>query len=291
MIPMSLNHQQKQLIKKFRKNKAGLVGLLIVLIITITALFAPLFTPCDPAKQFADGLTITGMPKEPGAEFKLGSDLLGRDLLARLIYGARVSMLIGLVANGTAMLIGTLLGIFAGYYQGKIGSAIMRFTDLMMAFPALLLAIALTAILKPSMWIVALVIALVNWVQIARVVYSQVLALRELEFIQAATAIGADTGRILFRHILPHLIPTLLVWGTLGISTTVLLESTLSFLGVGVRPPTPSWGGIINESQTYFMDAPWLVAFPGLAILLTSLAFNLVGDALRDCFGRDGGVV
>ncbi len=291
MIRFSLSHQQRQMLKRFLRNKVGIFGLIIVIIITFTAILAPIVTPYDPARQFSDGLTITGMPKGPGSEFRLGADLLGRDLLSRLVYGARVSMLIGLVANGVALFIGTLLGIFAGYYQGKIGAAIMRFTDLMMAFPALLLAIALTAILKPSMWIVALVIALVNWVQIARVVYSQVLALRQSEFIEAATAIGAGTGRILFRHILPHLLPTLLVWGTLGISTTVLLESTLSFLGVGVRPPTPSWGGIINESQTYFMDAPWLVVFPGLAILLTSLAFNLVGDALRDCFGRDGGAV
>jgi peptide/nickel transport system permease protein len=158
----------------------------------------------------------------------------------------------------------------------------MRFTDIMMAFPALLLAIALSAILRPSLWIVAMVIALVNWVQVARVIYSQTLALSEQEFIEAAGALGVKRGRILWRHLVPHLIPTMLVWGTLGISTTVLLEATLSFLGVGVQPPTPSWGGIINESQSYFLSAPWLVFFPGAAILLTAVAFNLFGDALRD---------
>jgi peptide/nickel transport system permease protein len=152
----------------------------------------------------------------------------------------------------------------------------------MMAFPALLLAIALAAIFSPSLWIVALVIALVNWVQIARVVHAQTTALAERDFIRAARAIGAGPGRILLAHILPHLVPTMLVWGTLGISTTVLLEATLSFLGIGVRPPTPSWGNIIFENQTYFASAPWLVFVPGLAILLVALSFNLVGDALRD---------
>ena len=158
----------------------------------------------------------------------------------------------------------------------------MRFTDLMMAFPALLLAIVLAAIFSPSFWIVAMVIALVNWVQIARVVYTQTTALVEREFIEASRAVGAGPWRILTHHVLPHLFPTMIVWGTLGIATTVLLEATLSFLGVGVRPPTPSWGNIIFENQTWFTTAPWLVFFPGAAILLLALSFNLVGDALRD---------
>jgi peptide/nickel transport system permease protein len=152
----------------------------------------------------------------------------------------------------------------------------------MMAFPALLLAIALAAIFSPSLWIVALVIAMVNWVQVARVVYTQTRGIAEKQFIEACRALGASTVRILGRHVLPHLVPTMLVWGTLGIATTVLLEATLSFLGVGVRPPTPSWGNIIFENQTYFATAPWLVFFPGAAILLLALSFNLVGEALHD---------
>ena len=181
------------------------------------------------------------------------------------------------------MLIGTLVGVTAGYFRGWIGSALMRFTDLMMAFPALLLAIVLAAIFQPSLWIVALVIALVNWVQIARVVYTETRVARRARVHRGrALASGPARARILFRHILPHLVPTILVWGTLGIATTVLLEATLSFLGVGVQPPTPSWGNIIFENQTYFQAAPWLVFFPGAAILLLALAFNLVGDALRD---------
>jgi peptide/nickel transport system permease protein len=166
--------------------------------------------------------------------------------------------------------------------RGWLGAAIMRFTDLMMAFPALLLAIALAAIFNPSLWIVALVIAMVNWVQIARVIYTQTTSLATREYIEATRALGANWPRLLFVHVLPHLLPTILVWSTLGIATTVLLEATLSFLGIGVRPPTPSWGGIIFESQSYFLDAPWLVFFPGIAVLLMALSFNLVGDALRD---------
>lgn len=267
---------------RLKRNRVALAGLLVVAAVVLVAVLASWISPYDPAEQFADGLSPEGRPLAPTARFWLGTDLLGRDLLSRLLYGARVSLLVGVVANGTALAIGTVLGGLAGYFKGWVGSVFMRFTDMMMAFPALLLAIALSAILRPSLWIVALVIALVNWVWIARVVYSQMLALSAREFVEAARAIGVPTGRLLRRHLLPHLVPTLLVWGTLGISTTVLFEAALAFLGVGVRPPTPSWGGIINESQSYFLDAPWLVAAPGMAVLLTSLAFNLVGDGLRD---------
>ena len=267
---------------RLKHNYLGLFGAAIVTAVIIIALLAPLLAPYDPAEQFFEGLTLEGAPLPPNGKFLLGTDLLGRDLLSRLVYGARVSLAVGVIANVAALLIGTLLGTVAGYLQGFVGRLIMRFTDVMTAFPALLLAIALSAILRPSLWIVALVIALVNWVQIARVVYAQVLTLAESEFVSAAAALGAKRGRILLRHLVPHLIPTMLVYGTLGVSTTVLLEATLSYLGVGVQPPTPSWGGIINESQSYFLTAPWLVTFPGAAILLTAVSFNLVGDALRD---------
>ncbi|MBN9249702.1 MAG: ABC transporter permease, partial [Mesorhizobium sp.] len=239
-------------------------------------------TNFDPDQQMFDGLTLTGEPLPPNATFWLGTDLLGRDLLTRILYGARTSLIIGIVANGIALIIGTLVGVTAGYFRGWVGSILMRFTDLMMAFPALLLAICLAAVFQPSLWIVALVIALVNWVQTARVTYTQTSSLAEREFIDAERTIGASSARILFRHILPHLVPTIIVWGTLGISTTVLLEATLSYLGIGVQPPTPSWGNIIFENQTYFQAAPWLVFFPGAAILALALAFNLIGDALRD---------
>jgi peptide/nickel transport system permease protein len=274
------------------RDPVALFGLAVILLTVATALLAPWLAPYPPDEQFFDGLSLEGAPLPPGERFWLGTDLLGRDLLSRLIHGSRTSLLIGVAANGAAVLLGTLLGVVAGYARGWVGAAIMRFTDLMMAFPALLLAIALAAIFRPSLWIVALVIALVNWVQIARVVYTETSSLAEREFVEASRAIGAGPWRILLTHVLPHLVPTMLVWGTLGIATTVLLEATLSFLGVGVRPPTPSWGNIIFENQTWFATAPWLVFFPGAAILLLALSFNLVGDALRDALdptqrGRD----
>ncbi|TPK70493.1 ABC transporter permease [Mesorhizobium sp. B2-4-18] len=268
--------------RRLVKRRLALLGLVIVAIVVAGAILAPWLTGYDPNEQMFDGLTIEGSPLPPSAKFWLGTDLLGRDLLTRILYGARTSLIIGIVANGVALFIGTLVGVTAGYFRGWIGGALMRFTDLMMAFPALLLAICLAAVFQPSLWIVAMVITLVNWVQTARVVYTETSSLAEREFIDAERTIGAGAPRILFRHILPHLLPTIIVWGTLGISTTVLLEATLSFLGIGVQPPTASWGNIIFENQTYFQAAPWLVFFPGAAILALALAFNLIGDALRD---------
>lgn len=274
------------------RRKWAVFGLLIIALVVGGAIFAPLIAPYGYDEQLFEGLTIEGAPMPPGGPFLMGTDLLGRDLFSRMLYGARTSLIIGVVANGIALVIGSLIGLTAGFVRGWVGSILMRFTDLMMAFPALLLAICLAAIFQPSLWIVAMVIALVNWVQTARVVYTETTALSEREFIAAEKTLGASRARILFRHILPHLIPTLIVWGTLGISVTVLLEATLSYLGVGVQPPMPSWGNIIFENQTYFQAAPWLVFIPGAAILMLALAFNLVGDALRDVLdptqrGRD----
>lgn len=268
--------------RRFRRDRFALAGLAVIALLLVAALGAPWLAPYDPAVQFFDGLTLQGQPVPPSEAYLLGTDLLGRDLASRLLYGARTSLVIGVAANGAAVMVGTCLGLVAGYVQGWLGAGIMRFTDLMMAFPALLLAIALAAIFAPSLWIVAMVIALVNWVQIARVIYTETTALAARDYIEATRALGAGPARVLFLHLLPHLVPTILVYATLGIATTVLLEATLSFLGIGVRPPMPSWGGIIFESQSYFLTAPWLVFFPGFAILLSALAFNLVGDALRD---------
>ena len=268
--------------KRFRSDRLALAGLAIIVIFAAAAAAAPLLAPFDPSEQFFDGLTLEGSPLPPNARFWLGTDTNGRDQFSRLLYGAQTSLLIGIVANGIAVSVGTALGLVAGYVRGLAGAAIMRFTDLMMAFPPLLLAIALAAILKPGLNIVILVIALVNWVQIARVIYTETVALSEREYIEAARALGAGNGRILVHHLLPHLIPTVIVYATLGIATTVLLEAMLSFLGRGVQPPTPAWGMMIFESQSYFLNAPWLVFIPGAAILVLALAFNLVGDGLRD---------
>jgi peptide/nickel transport system permease protein len=267
---------------RFRRDRLAVFSLGVIALFVAAAILASVLAPYDPSVQFFDGLTLEGSPLPPSARFWFGTDTNGRDQFSRLLYGAQTSLLIGIVANGIAVSIGAGLGLVAGYVRGLIGAVIMRFTDLMMAFPPLLLAIALAAILKPGLNIVILVIALVNWVQIARVIYAETVALSEREYIEAARAMGAGTGRILLRHLLPHLVPTVIVYATLGIATTVLLESTLSFLGRGVQPPTPAWGMMIFESQSYFLNAPWLVFIPGAAILILALSFNLVGDGLRD---------
>jgi peptide/nickel transport system permease protein len=267
---------------RFRSDKTAVAGLGVIALVVAAAALAPWVAPFNPAEQFYDGLTPEGAPLPPNAKFWLGTDTLGRDLLSRMIHGARNSLIIGLLANGAAVLIGTTLGVVAGYLGGVVGAGLMRLTDMVMAFPALLLATALAAIIGPSIGIVAAVIAMVNWVQIARVIYTETTSLAQRDYIEAARALGAGTPRILVRHLIPHLLPTVLVYATLGIATTVLLEAMLSYLGVGVQPPDPSWGGIVFESQSYFISAPWLVFFPGIAIILMALSFNLVGDALRD---------
>jgi peptide/nickel transport system permease protein len=267
---------------RFRRDRLAVIGLATILLLLVFGLFAPAIAPYDPNQQFFDGLTLEGSPLAPGERFWFGTDTNGRDQFSRLLYGARTSLLIGILANGIAVIIGSFLGVTAGYLRGTAGAAIMRLTDLMMAFPPLLLAIALAAILKPGLAIIIVVIALVNWVQIARVIYSETVGLSERDYIEAARALGAGPLRILIRHLLPHLVPTITVYATLGIATTVLLEAMLSFLGRGVQPPTPAWGMMIFESQSYFLSAPWLVFIPGAAILILALSFNLVGDGLRD---------
>lgn len=260
----------------------AMVGLVIAVAFVVVAVAAPLIAPYSPQEQFFDGLTLEGSPLPPNERFWLGTDLLGRDLLSRMVYGARTSLLVGLLANGIAVLAGTLIGTTAGFLRGIVGSILMRATDLMMAFPALLLAITIAALVGPRIENVIYVIALVNTGPIARVVYAETTSLAEREFIAAERAIGAGTARILFHHILPHLLPIVIVWGTLGISTTVLFEAILSYVGFGVRPPDPSWGNIVFDGQSYFQTAPWLVFFPGFAVALLALSVNLVGDALRD---------
>lgn len=258
------------------KRKLAVLGLIVIALFALAAILAPWVAPYDPT------LSPVIAESPPSAQFWLGTDLLGRDLLSRMIHGARATLLVGILANGIALAIGATIGITAGYLRGWVGGALMRFTDLMSAFPALLLAILLAAMFDPSLWIVVIVIALVSWVQVARVVYAETVSLAERDYVVAVRALGAGTPRILLRHVLPHLFPILIVWGTLGIATTSLFEAMLSYLGMGVQPPTPSWGNMVNENQTYFESAPWLVFFPGLAIGLLALSFNLVGDALRD---------
>jgi peptide/nickel transport system permease protein len=247
------------------------------LVLVAFAIFGPTLAPFDPTAPVAPHLAE---PTPPGAPFYLGTDDLGRDVLSRLLYGARISLLVGLVAMVVTMAIGTAIGLAAGYYGGIVDTVLMRFTDVMLAFPGLLLAVALVAVLRPSVWTIFVVIGLVSWTGVARVVRSETLSLRERDFVIAARAMGAGGGRIVLRHILPNVAPTLIVIAALSTSGTILLDAGLSFLGIGVPPPTPTWGRMIQEASTYYRVAPWLMAFPGLAVLYAVLAFNLIAYGL-----------
>ena len=270
--------------QRFRRDKFAVVGAVLILLLIAMAVFAPWIAPHDPTMQYEDGITMQGQPVGPSAKFLLGTDPLGRDLLSRIIYGARVSLVIGVLANGFALVLGVVFGLAAGYFRGGTETFLMRATDVMMAFPIYLLAIALVSVLKPSIWILILVIGIVYWTPMTRVIHGEVLSIREKEFVDAARLTGCSNARVLFRHILPHLVAVVIVYTSLGIATTILFESTLSYIGLGVQPPTPSWGQMISEGQSYYLSAPHLVIYPGLSIMITVLAFNLVGDGLRDAF-------
>jgi peptide/nickel transport system permease protein len=265
-----------------RRDKPALFGAVVVLAFVLVAVFAPAIAPHDPAYQFAEGLTNNGTPLPPGGRFLLGTDDLGRDLLSRLIYGAQVSLTIGVLANLLAVVIGVAVGSISAYAGGWVDMVLMRITDIMMAFPVLLFAIALIAITGPSLENVILVIAILYWTTTARVIHGMVLSLKEREFVEAARALGAGGPRILLLYILPHLVSVIIVYTTLGVASTVLVEASLSYVGISVPLPTPTWGNIINEAQSYYHSDPWMMIFPGLAILVTVLGFNLLGDWLRD---------
>jgi peptide/nickel transport system permease protein len=226
-----------------------------------------------------------GIPLGPNARFPLGADLAGRDVLSRILIGARVSLLVATFGTLLGLAIGVAAGLVAGFYRGVVDVAISRFLDAVMSIPVLLLAIALAAVLPAGgVWTLVLVLGLVNWTTVARVVRAETLSLRSREFIEAARALGAPTWRILARHLLPNLIGTILVFATLSMAGNILLESALSFLGVGIQPPTPSWGNMIQEGVAYYGSAWWIAGFPGLAILMTVVSYNLVGDGLRTVF-------
>ena len=260
----------------------GLAGLLIVGLITVTALGAPVWAPHPPDHQFPAGLDDFGMPRPPSREFLLGTDSLGRDVLSRIIYGARISLLVGTVAMLTAVCLGTLVGLVSGYFGRRLDFLLMRLTDIMMTFPALLLAIALVAVLKPSIYNIFLVIGIVSWTDIARVVRSEVLSLKEREFVEAARALGSSHGHIIRCHILPNVTPTIIVLGTMRTAGTILLDAGLSFLGIGVPPPAPSWGQMISDGQAYYLSAPWILTAPAICVVVTVIGFNLLGRALQD---------
>lgn len=253
------------------------VGLALALVIGAVAILGPWVAPHDP-----DAQNLTRRLEEPSGEHLLGLDELGRDVLSRLIYGARVSVLVGLAVVLLAGSVGTLVGAISGYVGGRVDTLLMRVTDVFMAFPGILLAIALVAILGPALEHVVLALVVIGWVGYARLVRGQVLQIREQEFVVAARAQGVRPGRILIFHILPNVLPMLVVQASLGMAAAILAEASLSFLGMGIQPPTASWGAMINAGRSHLLDAPHLTMFPGLAILLTVMALNFLGDGLVD---------
>lgn len=257
-------------------------GLVVIVLIVASAVFAPLLVPHSPSQPLPDGMTMGGLPQPPSLKHIFGTDNLGRSLLARVLYGGRATLLVGIVSNTIAVVLGALIGGLAGMLEGTAQAAVMRFVDLMLAFPALILAIAIASVIGPSLWNAALIIALSNWTWIARVAYTKTLSIRERNYMIAARMLGASRWHLFRRHLLMHLAPIMLVWETLGIATTVQMSAALSFLGVGVQPPTPSWGNIIHDNQSYFTVAPWTVLIPGMFILLLSLSFNIVGEYLHE---------
>ena len=255
-------------------------GACIVGLAVLAAVIGPWLVPFDPSAQEL-ALRLEG----PSRLHWLGLDELGRDILARVMSGARISLFVGLVVVSVSASIGAVMGSLAGYYGGVVDEVISRIIDILLAFPGLLLAIALVAVLGPSLTNVALALSLIGWVGYARVVRAQVLQAREFEYVAAARAIGAATPRILIRHVLPAALPALMVQATLGMGGAILSEAALSFLGLGVQPPTPSWGAMLNYGRAHVLDAPHLTVFPGLAIALVVLGMNLLGDGLRDKLG------
>jgi peptide/nickel transport system permease protein len=252
-------------------------GAAIVLLAALAAIAGPMLTPFDPAAQDL-ALRLAG----PSGAHPFGLDELGRDILARVLAGARISLLVGLTVVSVSASVGTLLGAIAGYFGGAIDEVISRMVDVLLAFPGLLLAIALVAVLGPSLGHVLFALTLIGWVGYARLVRGQVLRAREFEYVQAARAAGATTPRILWTHVIPAALPTVVVQATLGMAGAIIGEAALSFLGLGVQPPTPSWGTMLNGGRAHLLDAPHLTIFPGLATALLVLGFNFLGDGLRD---------
>ena len=249
----------------------------VVAFVALVAVFAPWLAPYDP-----NAMDTKAVLMPPSAAHPLGTDALGRDVLARLIYGARVSLLVGFVATGVSVAIGAPLGLVAGYFGGRVDAAIMRLADMMLSFPTFFLILAVIAFLEPSIWNVMLVIGATSWMGVARLVRAEILSLRAREFVLAAEALGVPPARLMRRHLLPNAAGPLLVSTVLGVAGAVLIESGLSFLGLGVQPPTPSWGNMLTEGKDYVAFAWWLTTFPGLAILVTVLGLNLLGEGLRD---------
>lgn len=264
--------------RRFRANRMALVGLAFLFALVIMAVFADFIAPYDPINDIFRGMRGVG----PSWEHPLGFDHLGRDLLSRVIYGTRVALIVGLASTGLAVLLGVAIGATSGYFGGWVDTALSRIVDTLMAFPVLALLIVLAAVLGPSLVTTVVVIGVTGWARFARVVRADVMSLKEEDFIMAARAIGVTDARIIWRHILPNVLGPVIVLASLGIGGIIILESALSFLGLGIRPPNPSWGGTLADGRAYITRFPHISFFPGVMIVLTVLAFNFIGDGLRD---------
>jgi peptide/nickel transport system permease protein len=253
------------------------VGLIIVIVAVLAAVAGPVLSPYDPASQ-----ELSRRLERPSLAHPFGLDELGRDILSRLLSGARISLLVGIAVVSVSSVLGMLLGSIAGYFGGVVDDVISRLVDVLMAFPGILLAIALVAVLGPSLTNVVIALSVIGWVGYARLVRSQALRAREFEFVQAARALGAGVPRIVVRHVLPTALPSVVVQATIGMAGAIIAEAALSFLGLGVQPPTPSWGTMLDAGRSHLFDAPHLTIFPGLAIAILVLGFNFLGDGLRD---------
>ncbi len=266
--------------RRYRRHRLAMVGAVIILLLILAAILAPVITPVDPAAQ-----NLLERLKPPSSEHWFGTDLYGRDVYTRLIYGARISLEVGFVSVSISVLVGVVVGAISGYYGGWVDSVIMRITDVFLSIPVFFLILTVIAFFEPSPLNIMGVIGLTSWPSLARLVRGEFLSLRERDFVQAARATGARDPRIIFRHILPNAMGPIIVSATLRIASAILVEAALSFFGLGIQPPTPSWGNMLNEGQPYLLRVPpawWTAVFPGAAIFLTVMAFNAVGDGLRD---------
>lgn len=263
--------------KRFSRNKLSVAGAIVVFMLMAAALLAPVVAPYDPTS-----IDVYNVLSPPSTAHLFGTDELGRDLLSRIIWGSRVSLKVGFVAVGIAIMIGILVGSIAGFYGGRVDAVLMRFVDMMLAFPTFFLILAVIAILEPNIFTIMAVIGVTGWMDVARLVRAEFLTLKERDFVDAARAIGIRNKRLIMRHILPNALSPVFVAATFGIAGAILTESGLSFLGLGVQPPDPSWGNILTAGKDNIEIAWWLSLYPGLAILITVLSYNLVGEGLRD---------
>jgi peptide/nickel transport system permease protein len=264
--------------RRFTSNRMAVAGVVVVALLALMAVFAPWIAPHDPINDIFRGMRGVG----PSLEHPMGFDHLSRDLLSRVIYGTRVALLVGLLSTAISVVIGVLIGAVAGYFGGWIDELLSLITDTLMAFPLIALLIVLAAVLGPSLTTTIVVIGLTVWARYARVVRAEVMSLRERDFVTAARALGAFDGRIIWRHVIPNVLGSVIVLASLQVGGIIILESALSFLGLGVRPPTPTWGGILADGRAFILRFPHIALFPGLMIVITVLAFNFIGDGLRD---------